>query len=161
MLDLLGGEVTYHLLDLVLFGEFHTQDGLLGGDYEMVVDTYFLSRDGHLDDVALHVLPEVHAGCDLLVVSYGGLTQEPHFHGQVTFGLVTLVCASETASSEILQVAVILPHLAMVALQRLAYLVELVRQVLSSLTFCISTVDFETKFLPEIIYDIVVEMYLQ
>ena len=158
MLDLLGDEVTYHLLDLVLFGEFHTQDGLLGGDYEMVVDTYFLSQDGHLDDAALLVVRE---GYDLLVVSYGGLTQEPHFHGQVTFGLVTLVCASETASSEILQVAVILPHLAMVALQRLAYLVELVRQVLSSLTFCISTVDFETKFLPEIIYDIVIEMYLQ
>ena len=156
MLDLRDDEVTCHLLDLVLFGEFHTQDGLLGGDYEMVVDTYFLSRDGHLDDAALLV---VRAGYDLLVVSYGGLTQEPHFHGQVTFGLVTLVCASETASSEILQVAVILPHLAMVALQRLAYLVELVRQVLSSLTFCISTVDFETKFLPEIMHDIVIEMY--
>ena len=136
MLDLLGDEVTCHLLDLVLFGEFHTQDGLLGGDYEMVVDTYFLSRDGHLDDAVLHVLPEAHAGCDLLVVSYGGLTQEPHFHGQVTFGLVTLVCASETASSEILRVVEIL-HLAMVALQKLAYLVEQVHQVLSSSAFCI------------------------
>ena len=136
MLDLLGDEVTYHLLDLVLFGEFRTQDGLLGGDYEMVVDTYFLSRDGHLDDAALHVLPVAHAGCDLLVVSYGGLTQEPHFHGQVTFGLVTLVCASETASSEILQVVEEI-LLAMVALPRLAYLVEQVHQVLSSSAFYI------------------------
>ena len=160
MLDLLGDGATCHLLDLVWFGEFHNQDVPLGGDYEMVVDTYFLSQDGHLDDAALReVLPEVHVGCGLLVVLYGGLMQELHFHGPVTFGLVTLVCASETASSEILLVAEILLHLAMVALQKLAYLVEQVHQVLSSLTFCISTVDFETKFLPEIMHDIVIEMY--
>ena len=138
MLDLLGDGATCHLLDLVWFGEFHNQDVPLGGDYEMVVDTYFLSQDGHLDDAALHeVLPEVHVGCGLLVVLYGGLMQELHFHGPVTFGLVTLVCASETASSEILLVAEILLHLAMVALQKLAYLVERVHQVLSSSAFCI------------------------
>ena len=138
MLDLLGDGATCHLLDLVWFGEFHNQDVPLGGDYEMVVDTYFLSQDGHLDDAALReVLPEVHVGCGLLVVLYGGLMQELHFHGPVTFGLVTLVCASETASSEILLVAEILLHPAMVALQKLAYLVEQVHQVLSSSAFCI------------------------
>ena len=138
MLDLLGDGATCHLLDLVWFGEFHNQDVPLGGDYEMVVDTYFLSQDGHLDDAALReVLPEVHVGCGLLVVLYGGLMQELHFHGPVTFGLVTLVCASETASSEILLVAEIHLHLAMVALQKLAYLVERVHQVLSSSAFCI------------------------
>ena len=138
MLDLLGGEVTYHLLDLVLFGEFHTQDAHLGDDYEMVVDIYYRDLGDHLDDAALReVLPEVHVGCGLLVVLYGGLMQELHFHGPVTFGLVTLVCASETASSEILLAAEILLHLAMVALQKLAYLVEQVHQVLSSSAFCI------------------------
>ena len=149
MLDLLGDEVTYHLLDLVLFGEFHTQDAHLGDDYEMVVDIYYRDLGDHLDDAALRVLLGAHAGCDLLVVLYGGLMQELHFHGPVTFGLVTLVCASETASSEIPLVVEILPHLAKVDLQRLAYSVELGHLVLSSLTFCISTVYFETKFLPE------------
>ena len=159
MLDLLGDGATCHLLDLVWFGEFHNQDVPLGGDYEMVVDTYFLSQDGHLDDAALReVLPEVHVGCGLLVVLYGGLMQELHFHGPVTFGLVTLVCASETASSEILRVVEIL-HLAKVGLQRLAYSVEQGHLALSSSTFCISTVYFETKFLPEIMYDIVIEVY--
>ena len=137
MLDLLGGEVTYPLLDLVLFGEFHTQDAHLGDDYEMVVDIYYRDLGDHLDDAALRVLLGAHAGCDLLVVLYGGLMQELHFHGPVTFGLVTLVCASETASSEILLVAEIHLHLAMVALQKLAYLVEQVHQVLSSSAFCI------------------------
>ena len=143
--------MTCHLLDLVLFGEFHTQDAHLGDDYEMVGGIYYRDRDGHLDDAALHVLPGAHAGCDLLVVLYGGLMQVRHFHGPATFGLVTLVCASETASSEILRVVEIL-HLAKVGLQRLAYSVEQGHLALSSSTFCISTVYFETKFLPEIKY---------
>ena len=125
MLDLLDDAVTYHHLDLVLFGEFHIRGAHLDaadGDCEMVVDTCFLSRDDHLDDVARHDLhPEARVGCDLLVVLYGGLILELRFRGPATFGPGMSAYASETASLGNHLVVEIHHHLAGAGLQRLAY----------------------------------------
>ena len=140
MLDLQDDAATCHHLDLVLFGEFHSQGVHLGaadGDYEMVVDTCFLSQDDHLDDVDHHdLLLEDRVGCDLKVGLYGGLILELHFRDLVTFDLETLACASETASLETPLVVENHHHLAREP-QRQAYSVELGHLDPSSSTSCI------------------------
>lgn len=152
MLDLQDDAATCHHLDLVLFGEFHSQRVHLGaadGDYEMVEDTCFLSRNDHLDDVVHHdLLPAVHVGCDLLVVLYGGLILELHFRDLVTFGLEKLAYASETASLEI-PLGWENHHYLARELQRLAYSAEQDHHLdPPSSIFCISIDGFETKSLP-------------